>query len=144
LQKSKVPALAVASEGCLRSVPGAQAQALPGSGPVDGGNGKLAQASTPFALCSMTRQQRKSLALDGGSCRFSMMTRKAKPRRQGEVDHSCLSLAVGLPVMPTLQPPTDVAVGSDNIRLPSSVISELPCCSERQSGDDRAPPLYQS
>jgi hypothetical protein len=106
IAESKVPALAVASEGCLRSVPGAQAQALPGSGPVDGGNGKLAQASTPFALCSMTRQQRKSLALDGGSCRFSMMTRKAKPRRQGEVDHSCLSLAVGLPVMPTLQPRT--------------------------------------
>jgi hypothetical protein len=83
LQKSKVPALAVASEGCLRSVPGAQAQALPGSGPVDGGNGKLAQASTPFALCSMTRQQRKSLALDGGSCRIFDDDQKGKAQAAG-------------------------------------------------------------
>ena len=44
----------------------------------------------------------------------STVARKAKPRRQGEVDRGCLSGAVGLPVMPTLQP-TDVAVGSQNV-----------------------------
>jgi hypothetical protein len=63
------------------------------------------------------------------------MTRKAKPRRQG----------LGCRVAGDAHlAATDVAVGSDNIRLPSSVISELPCCSERQSRDDRAPPLYES
>ena len=36
----------------------------------------------------------------------STVARKAKPRRQGEVDRGCLSGAVGLLVMPTLQPRT--------------------------------------
>jgi hypothetical protein len=85
---------------------GAQAQVLPCRGPIDGGNGKLARASAPLALCSMTSQQAKSSRSTAAPAESSTVARKAKPRRQGEVDRSCLSRAVGLPVMPTLQPRT--------------------------------------
>jgi hypothetical protein len=45
---------------------GAQTQALRCRSPVDRDNGKLARASAPLAFSSVTSQEAKSFALDGG------------------------------------------------------------------------------
>jgi hypothetical protein len=52
--------------GNSRICDGAQTQALPCRSPVDRGNGKLARASAPLAFSSVTSQEAKSFALDGG------------------------------------------------------------------------------